>query len=77
VLRDAEYHSLTKETVEMRMGPRMAAHRDVLGAKLSAKQRAVLNVALSFHTWRTLVRESGLKPVAAVDAMVQAIGCAK
>jgi hypothetical protein len=41
------------------------------------KQRAVLRLALSFFTWRTLVRESGLKAGAAVEAMVQAIDCAK
>lgn len=73
VLRDAEYHSLTKEIIEMRMGPYMAAYQEVLGAKLSAKQRAVLRLALSFFTWRTLVRDGGLRPGAAVGAMVQAI----
>ena len=46
----------------MRFGPSMAAYQEVLGAKLSAKQRAMLQLALSFFTWRTLVRESGLKP---------------
>jgi hypothetical protein len=30
-------------------------------------------LALSFYTWRTLVAEVGLKPGAAVAAMVQAI----
>ena len=77
VLRDAEYHALTREITEMRFGPYMAAYQEVLGAKLSAKQRAVLQLALSFFTWRTLVREGGLKPGAAVEAMVQAIDCAK
>jgi hypothetical protein len=55
----------------------MAAYRDVLGAKLSAKQRAILGLALNFFTWRTLVRDGGLKPGAAVEAMVQAVDCAK
>jgi AcrR family transcriptional regulator len=77
VLRDAEYHALTKEMAEMRMEPHMAAYRDALGAGLSARQRAVLQLALSFFTWRTLVAEAGLKPVAAVDAMVRAVDCAK
>jgi AcrR family transcriptional regulator len=77
VLRDAEYHALTKEITEMRLGPHLAAYQEVLGAKLSAKQRAVLRLALSFFTWRTLVREGGLKPGAAVEAMVQAVDCAK
>ena len=73
VLRDAEYHALTREITELRFGPPMAAYHEVLGRKLGAKQRAVLGLALSFFTWRTLVRESGLKQGAAVDAMVQAI----
>jgi hypothetical protein len=68
VLRDAEYHHLTKEVTEMRMGPYMAAYHEVLGATLNAKQRALLRLALSFFTWRTLVRESGLKQGAAVEA---------
>lgn len=46
----------------------LAAYRDVLGAGLSAKSRAVLNLALSFFTWRTLVREGGLERVAAVGS---------
>lgn len=75
VLRDAEYHSLTREVAELRMGPYMAAYREVLGAKLSTRQRAMLRLALSFFTWRTLVREAGLKQAAAVRAMVQAIEC--
>ena len=73
VLRDAEHHALVRQISEMRWGPHMAAYGEVLGAKLSAKQRAMLRLALSFHTWRTLVREGGLKRAAAVDAMVQAI----
>jgi AcrR family transcriptional regulator len=77
VLRDAEYHPLTKEITEMRLGPYMTAYQDVLGAKVSAKQRAILPLALSFFTWRTLVRDGGLKQGAAVEAMVQAIDGAK
>lgn len=77
VLRDAEYHALTREIVELRFGPPMAAYREVLGANLNAKQRTLLRLALSFFTWRTLVRESGLKQSAAVAAMVQAIDGAK
>jgi hypothetical protein len=61
----------------MRLGPYMAAWHDVLGAKLTSKQRAMLRVALSFFTWRTLVRDSGLKQAAAVEAMVHAIDSTK
>lgn len=73
VLRDAEHHALVKEISQLRYGPVMAAYGEVLGAKLNAKQRAMLYLAMSFFTWRTLVRESGLKQSAAVAAMVQAI----
>ena len=73
VLRDAEFHPLTKEMIALRLDPQFAVYREVLGAKLGATQRAVLRLALSFFTWRTLVRESGLKQSAAVAAMVQAI----
>jgi AcrR family transcriptional regulator len=73
VLRDAEYHLLTKEITALRIGPSMAAYREVLGATLSMKQRAMLQLALSYFTWRTLAREAGLRRGAAVGAMVQAI----
>lgn len=76
VLRDREHHALTKEVSDLRFGPCIAAWHEVLGSKLSAKQRPMLAVALSYHTWRTLVREAGLKQGAAVKAMVQAIDCA-
>jgi AcrR family transcriptional regulator len=71
VLRDAEIHALTRETAAESFGPSMTSYREVLGA--SAKQRAMLELALSFFTWRTLVRENGLKPEAAVEAMIEAI----
>jgi AcrR family transcriptional regulator len=73
VLRDAEIHPLVKEISTLRYGPHFHAYHDVLGADLRARQRALLHLALSFPTWRTLVRESGLNNAAAVEAMVQAI----
>lgn len=76
VLRDAEHHPLTKEITELRFGPPMEAYRNVLGAKLSKKQKAVLRLALSFFTWRTLVRESRLKDAGAVEVMVDVIASA-
>lgn len=76
VLRDAECHALTKEIVELRMGPSLVAYEDVLGAKLDMRQRAMLRLALGFHTWRSLVGDSGLKPAAAVEAMAHAITAA-
>jgi AcrR family transcriptional regulator len=76
VLRDSEFHQPTREISELRFGPYMAAYHNVLGAKLTQRQRAVLHLALSFFTWRSLVREAGLKPAAAVRAVVQAVRCA-
>lgn len=73
VLRDAEHHALVREISERRYGPPLASIHEVLGAGLSAKQGALLRLALSFHTWRTLTGEAGLKPTQAVAAMVEAI----
>jgi AcrR family transcriptional regulator len=73
VLRDAEHHRLTREIMELRYGPIIGAWRQVLGAGLDGKQRAMLALALSFHTWRTLAREAHMQPRAAVAAMVKAV----
>ena len=77
VLRDGEVHALTREMADMRLGPYFADWHEVLGATLPARQRAMLTLALSFFTWRTLVRERGLKPSVAVDVMVEAVLGAK
>ena len=76
MLRDAQHHALVREVNELRAGSAVAAWHEVLGAKLNARQRALVSLALSFYTWRTLARESGLKQAAAVDAMVRAIEAA-
>jgi AcrR family transcriptional regulator len=73
VLRDAESHALTREITAMRMGPHMAAYRDVLGDGLGEGQVPVLLLALSFFTWRTLVRDAGMDTARAVEAMVRAV----
>jgi AcrR family transcriptional regulator len=73
VMRDMEHHATTREVVRLRVGPVIGGWHEVLGGKLNAKQRAMLHLALSFHTWRSLVQEAGLKPAAAIEAMVQAI----
>lgn len=72
VLRDAEHHALTREISEMWMGPIMAAYQNALGTGLNARQRALLQLALSYFTWRTLA-QSGLKQGAVAATMVQAI----
>ncbi len=73
VLRDAEYHAPTREVMELRFGPLVAAWHEVLGEKLDTSQRPLLALALSYFTWRTLVRECGLTAAAAVAAMTRAV----
>lgn len=77
IMRDREHHAPTREIVELRLEPVAKDWREVLGDKLSAPQRAVLHLALSFHTWRSLVSESGLTQGGAVEAMVRAIEAAE
>ena len=76
LLRDAEHHDGTRRIAEMRFGPLMAAYRETLGAGLNARQRAMLGLALSFFTWRSLTRDGGLIQAAAVAAMANAIDAA-
>ena len=76
VMRDSEVHPIVKEVNLLRFGPYFMAYHDALGENLDARQRAMLGLALSFYTWRTLVQEGGLKQPAAVAAMVHAIEAA-
>jgi AcrR family transcriptional regulator len=73
VLRDAEHYELVREISALRYAPGIAKWHEVLGARLSAKQRAMLTLALSYHTWRTLAREVNLTQNAVVAAMAGAI----
>ena len=73
VLRDAELHAVLREVSELRLGPFFQASQKILGARMNARQRALLGVALSFYTFRTLTRDAGLKTGAAVESMVEAL----
>lgn len=75
VLRDAEFHEPTRDIVATRFGLPMATYCEVLGTDLSRTERAMLELALSFFTWRTLARDGGLEQGATVSAMVWAIEC--
>ena len=44
-----------------------------LSGGLTAKGKAALTLALSFHTWRTLTRDAKLKPKDAVALMVRTV----
>jgi len=78
VMRDAEMDRLTRDIVRMRMGSRM----DDLQMKLrrglppGREVNAAVWLALSFQTWRTLVKEGGLSQEAAVEFMLRAVHCA-
>jgi AcrR family transcriptional regulator len=73
VMRDVEHHALTRQIVALRFAPAVAGWHEILGKRLNAKQRAMLQLALSFFTWRVLVHDGGLARDAAVELMVQAI----
>ncbi len=76
VLRDAEFHPLTQEITAIRFVPKIAAWHEVLGEGLDDKQRAMLPLAISFYSWRSLTREGALAAPDAVAVMVQAIAAA-
>lgn len=73
ILRDGEHHALTKEVTELHLSGPMAAYRQVLSQGLDARQRALLGLALSFFTWRTLTQGGRLTQDAAASAMTLAI----
>lgn len=76
VVRDAECYSLVQEISRVRYAPAISAWHEVLGTELNGKQRAMLHLALSFYTWRSLTREAKLKSAVAVEAMVGAVKAA-
>ena len=78
ILRDAEYHPLTRDIVALRLGQPMGALAQALGAGLgdSRQQRAALMVALSFFTWRHLTRDGGLSRDEAAEVATRMVLCA-
>jgi AcrR family transcriptional regulator len=72
VLRDAERHAVVREVSHMRFGPHFLAWEAALGDDdATPAQAAMLGLALSFHTWRTL-SQHGLGSAAAAEVMMQA-----
>jgi AcrR family transcriptional regulator len=78
VIRDAEVHAITRELVNQGIGPAMAELSGALAAGWARgrKTRAAIDLALSFHTWRLLVRESDLSAVQAANLMAETVRCA-
>jgi hypothetical protein len=79
IARDAEIDPLTRELFALQAGPRFGRMEEVLvdgfatNGRPRRNVRAALRLALSFRTWQTLVRESGLGRDAAVSVMVRAV----
>jgi AcrR family transcriptional regulator len=77
VLRDADVMPLAGEVHKLRTDAAFAEMRKVLGEGLRGSlTAALLELALSFHTWRLLVRQEGLSSQLAADAMARIIHCA-
>lgn len=73
VMRDVDRHPQVQEIQKTRVAPIRKGWNELLGEGLNADQRVMLQVALSFFTWRTMVKQSGVKQAAAVKLMVQAV----
>ena len=69
VLRDAEYHSLTREMVELRIEPAFDQARKILGEGLDERSMALLDIALDFGSWRLLSRTYDKEAAAALMAV--------
>ncbi len=79
VLRDAETMPALAALLEGTVVPYLEAVRDLLaeGWEVRGEGRrrllATLKVAIDFHTWRSLERESGLSREEAVETMLEAV----
>jgi hypothetical protein len=79
VLRDAETMPELAALLEGTVVPYLKAVRDLLaeGWEVRGKGRsrllATLKLAIDFHTWRSLERESGLSREEAVVLMLEAV----
>ena len=80
VLRDAETMPALAELLEGSVVPYLEAVRDLLaegwevsGGGSRRRLLATLKLAIDFHTWRSLERESGLSREEAVEAMLEAV----
>lgn len=69
VFRDVETNDTLREVSELRFGPAIGAIYQSLTAGGATNGGPALTLALSFHTWRTLARGSGLDTAGAVDLM--------
>jgi hypothetical protein len=47
------------------------------GSDLAVRRRAMVSVAISFNTWKSLVRIDGLTNEAAADLMAHLVACVR
>lgn len=73
VLRDAEQNAALAEVAEFRFGEPFGAIVMSLADGLGTKGNAALRLALSFYTWRSLVRDAGLSTPEAVNLMARSV----
>ena len=79
VLRDAETMPELAALLEGSVVPYLGAVRDLLaeGWEVGEDRRkrllATIKLAIDFHTWRSLERESGLRREEAVESMLEAV----
>jgi len=79
VLRDAETMPELASLLEGSVVPYLAAVRDLLAEGWEAGEDgrkrllATIKLAIDFHTWRSLERESGLNREEAVECMLEAV----
>jgi AcrR family transcriptional regulator len=75
ILRDAEVDPITRELFQLRFAAIERIHAVLAEGIRGRKRLAALDLALDFHTWRRLVRQSDLPQREAVELMVQAVFC--
>lgn len=71
VLRDAEHHGPTRQTVELRWAPAFARAAQVMGEGLDERSLAILRVAIDFACWRALEMDAD----EAAALMAHAVAC--
>ncbi len=76
VLRDAEQNAVLAEVSALRFGEPLGAVFMSLAGGLGAGATAALRLALSYYTWRTLVREAGMSTADAIALMVRTVDAA-
>ena len=72
VLRDAEQNEAIRQVADLRFGTPIGAIYASLSSGLGKQGQAALGLAISFYTWRSLVR-GGTKAKDAVALMVKAV----